>query len=575
MNDAAEVVDARVPLMIGAIGHRDLVHSEVATLGARVRDFLESLQQKYPDLRVTVLTSLADGADRLVADVAGSLSMPVVHVLPMPSELYERDFDAASLGEYRQLLTDSNVLTLPLLNGATADDVTHPSPARDRQYAQLGCFIAAHCHILLALWDGNEDGPSGGTAAIIRYHQDDFMLGLTDREPRSRLDDTDDESDLVYHVVCSRDREDGAPIAPLRPGEVWWLSRNDALPRTAQMPGRYEIVLRRMVEFSRDAMRFRRPIERAPNALLSNGTGAAIGAGERDIAAVFGVADWLSLHYRELTRWALRVLLAFALLASICFLAYSDLPDQEFMIYPYLGFMAVSIGAYWVQRRGDWQRRYLDYRVLAEALRVQFYWAVARVDRPAASRFGHDAFLKQHLELGWIRNLLRVAGRRDDASDHAPTESGIEIASRDWIGDDEHGQLHFYSGRWPQQLGPHRVTEALERLSFGAGLLLAASLAFAQWAFDIEPVGVLLALMGLLPIVATLFGIYAQQNAVGDQILQYQFMTRVMRNARRQLRRTTNPNECRRILRELGDAALREHSQWILRKRERPISTVT
>ncbi len=32
--------------------------------------------------------------------------------------------------------------------------------------------------------------------------------------------------------------------------------------------------------------------------------------------------------------------------------------------------------------------------------------------------------------------------------------------------------------------------------------------------------------------------------------------------------------ERRRILRELGDAALREHGQWILRLRERPISTV-
>jgi hypothetical protein len=575
MNATVPTDDFRVPLMVGAIGHRDLVPSEVALLAERVRDFLETLQQKYPDLRVTVLTSLADGADRLVADVAASLTMPVVYVLPMPSELYERDFDAASLGEYHQRLSGGNVLTLPLLGGSTADEVTHSGLARVRQYAQLGCFIAAHCHILLALWDGTEEGLSGGTAAIIRYHQDDFMLGLTDGEPRSRLDDTDDESDLVYHIVCSRDRPDGAPTALLRPGEVWWLSRNDAAPRTEQMPARYEIVLRRMVEFSRDAMHFRALIERAPNALLQNGTRSAIGAGARDIAAAFGVADWLSVHYRERTRTAVRVLLGFAALASVCFLAYSNLPNQELMIYPYLGFMAVSIGAYVVQQRGGWQRRYLEYRVLAEALRVQFYWAVAGVDRPAASRFGHDAFLKRHLELGWIRNVLRVAGRTDDASDHAPTESGIEIASRDWIGDDEHGQLNYYSRGWRQLLGPLRVTEALQQFSFGAGLVLAAALAFAQWAFDIQPVSLLFALMGLLPIIATLAVTYTQQNAAGDTILRFQFMARVMGNAQRQLRRTTTPHERCRILRELGDAALSEHSQWILRKRERPISTVS
>ena len=186
----------------------------------------------------------------------------------MPSDLFERDFDAESLRQYRQILGGSNVLTLPLVNGNTPDDVTHPGAARDMQYAQLGAFIAAHCHILLALWDGNEDGPSGGTAAIIRFHQDDYMPGRSDGAPRSRLDDTDDESDLVYHVVCSRDRPDGAPIAPLRVGETWWLSRNARMPRTDEMPARYEIVLRRMVEFSEDATRRREAIERTSNALL-------------------------------------------------------------------------------------------------------------------------------------------------------------------------------------------------------------------------------------------------------------------------------------------------------------------
>ena len=86
--------------------------------------------------------------------------------------------------------------------------------------------------------------------------------------------------------------------------------------------------------------------------------------------------------------------------------------------------------------RGGWQRRFHDYRVLAEALRVQFYWAIAGVERPAVSRFGHDAFLKrQELELGWISNMLRVAGHRDDAAANTPPEAGVEVAVRDWVGE--------------------------------------------------------------------------------------------------------------------------------------------
>ena len=227
--------------------------------------------------------------------------MPIIYVLPMPSELYERDFDAASLGEYRQLLRRqqrADAAVVGRQHGRRRD--ASRAPQRDRQYAQLGCFIAAHCHILLALWDGNEDGLSGGTAAIIRYHQDDFMLGLTDGEPRSRLDDTDDESDLVYHIVCSRDRPDGAPTAPLRPGEVWWLSRNEAAPRTARDAGplRNRAAAYGRIQSRRDA--FSRS-DRARTERVAGRTvpRSAIGAGARDIAAVFGVADWLSMHYRD------------------------------------------------------------------------------------------------------------------------------------------------------------------------------------------------------------------------------------------------------------------------------------
>lgn len=576
MMQTTPVVDARVPLMIGAIGHRDLVADELHLLEDRVRGFLETLQRKYPDLRVTVLTSVADGADRLVADVASSLGMPLRYVLPMPSELYERDFDATSIREYRQILSGSNVLTLPLVGENTPEDVTHPGAARDMQYAQLGAFIAAHCHILLALWDGNEEGPSGGTAAIIRFHQDDFMLGLTEGEPRSRLDDTDDESDLVYHVVCSRNRPDGLPKAPLKPAEVWWLSRDHRLPRTAEMPTRYEVVLQRMVEFSQDVVRHRELIDRAPSELVSPDAEGGVEAGARNIAELFGVADWLAVHFERLTLNALRLLYGFAALAGLCFFAYGNLPGEDQLIYPYLAFMTASLAAYLAEWRGEWHRRYCDYRVLAEALRVQFYWAVAGVRRPTASRFGHDAFLKrQDLELGWIRNLLRIAGQRDDASVASTAETGIAIAMRHWVGDEKQGQLHYFRRRWPQLLRLHRLTAVFGTTSYAAGLMLATWLAAAQFWFERPPTNLLMVTVGMLPVVATLWHNYAHQRAQGELINQYQFMERILANAQQQLSRVTSAIERRRILRELGDAALRENGQWILRQRERPISTVS
>jgi hypothetical protein len=573
IEDVSASADMRVPLVIGAIGHRDLLPSEIPQHAQRIRDFLVSLQQRYPDLRVTLLTSLADGADRLVADVAKSQAIPVVYVLPMPTDLYERDFTPESLAEYRQLLNSGNVLTLPLVRGNTAADVTHPGAARDLQYAQLGAFIAAHCHILLALWDGQVTGPAGGTAQVIRFHQDDYMPGLSSGEPRTRLDDADDESDLVFHVVCSRDRAGGAPLAPLQPGQTWWLSRDDQSPRTAAMPPRYEIVLRRMVEFSRDAMRNRDRITRDAPSLVPTGAGLEVGAGARAIDAQFRIADWLAVFYQRRELLALRLLCVFAAIASLCFIAYGDFADQQLMIYPYVAFMAAGLCAYSIERRGAWQRRHLDYRVLAEALRVQFFWAVAGVNRPALSRFGHDSFLKrQDLELGWIRNILRVAGTRDDAAGAMVPDAGIDLATRDWVGDEGRGQVGYYSVRSVQRLRLHRVTAVLGYGCFAAGLMLATWIALMQWWYQRTPTNVLVALIGLLPVIAAIRQSYAHRTAEHELINQYRFMVRIFANAQRQLGRTHSASERRRILRELGDVALREHSQWILRQRERPLS---
>ena len=42
---------------------------------------------------------------------------------------------------------------------------------------------------------------------------------------------------------------------------------------------------------------------------------------------------------------------------------------------------------------------------------MQFYWAAAGVTSGTVRKFAHDNFLQmQDPELGWIRNVMRVAG---------------------------------------------------------------------------------------------------------------------------------------------------------------------
>ena len=73
-----------------------------------------------------------------------------------------------------------DVFELPLTSGNTVE-IAGPGPNRALQYAQAGVFICAHCHVLLALWDGKFTDQLGGTSQVVRFHHDDVMPGFTPR----------------------------------------------------------------------------------------------------------------------------------------------------------------------------------------------------------------------------------------------------------------------------------------------------------------------------------------------------------------------------------------------------------
>ena len=50
----------------------------------------------------------------------------------------------------------------------------------------------------------------------------------------------------------------------------------------------------------------------------------------------------------------------------------------------------------------------------------------------------------QDPELGWIRNVMRVAGTECDVAPDRSTE-GLEFAVREWIGDPRRGQLGYFA----------------------------------------------------------------------------------------------------------------------------------
>ncbi len=148
--------DSSAPrLRVGVIGHRFLL--EKGKLVLSVDQALNAVHETFSHPDLMVITSLAEGSDRLVArrimnQKAARLWVP----LPLPREAYLEDFSSPeSQNDFRKLLDQATrVIHLP------------EAPDRGHAYLQAGRYIITHCHVLFAVWDGKEAQGEGGTGHI-------------------------------------------------------------------------------------------------------------------------------------------------------------------------------------------------------------------------------------------------------------------------------------------------------------------------------------------------------------------------------------------------------------------------
>jgi len=554
-------------LTIGVTGHRDLVEGERSALAYRVRALFESLSASYPDLDLELLTGLAEGADRLAARVAVEMGIPIVAVLPMDPSEYEQDFTTEeSLAEFRSLLANAQrVISLPSHSGNSA---LH----RDSQYAQLGLFISNHCQVLLAIWDGKPSDAVGGTAQVVQYHLTGLMEGYSGEvSPASLL--ADNENDLVHHIVCSRDRSGGVPAKGLSSLETAWFSSRRGGERSVVIPEAYRMQLDRMQRFTLDWNEKESIVRSHSSSLLEGKPNLEIPTGASHTDDLFQVADGLAIHYQRRVNSSLRAMHILAVLMGLVFLVYSEFNGPGYMVLTFLGLFFAGVVVHIIGSSRDWHRKYLDYRALAEGLRVQFYWNLSGVVNTDSAGFAYDNFLQtQDVDLGWIRHVMRQASM-NRVRGQDPETGWVNWVIEQWIGEPAggQGQLSYYSHKQVHNTSRFRRTRILGNLCLWTGIIIAVLLFALGTDGHDDQRNMLLVLMGALPLVAGIWDAYSHKKAEKELIKQYGFMRGVFLKARKLLDESADTAFQRQVLQALGKAALDEGAEWLLMHRERPL----
>ena len=165
---------------------------------------------------------------------------------------------------------------------------------------------------------------------------------------------------------------------------------------------------------------------------------------------------------------------------------------------------------------------------------MQFYWAAAGVTSGNVTKFAHDNFLQmQDPELGWIRNVMRVAGTECDARRGA-IRRACDFAIDEWIGDERTGQLGYFrrkvrtSGGRPETTSSSRAGHLGDRPGLRGADVRRRGLSGRS----AEPAGIR---DGLRPAAVGVRQSYAKGTAEAELIKQYEFMGRIFHNARRRI----------------------------------------
>ena len=582
-----------LPLVIGVSGHIDIKATEKDRLRKQVREVLLSFRSTYPSTPLIVLSPLAEGADRIVAEVAlePAIGARLVVPLPFPREMYEEDFaDKASLKEFTELLHREGVeqYTIDYAPGNTLEKVATAGIGRNIQYAWMGLHIARHAHVLLALWDEEKNLAVGGTSQVVQFRLEGVVRDLFPGIGESDLLETGP----VYHLYAPRENSENATQTPA----IRELYPESHEYETVEAAHRYyhEHAFLPIDQFNALAAKsVARGEKHAAFEPLVPEKGV-VPASLMQLERLFHEADRQAIAFRRETHRTLLHLSLVVALAALLLDGAAHLPYTHELHWwksvlksSFVALMGVAFLLLHLAKKGRYQDRYQDYRALAEGLRVQFFWKLAGLKESVA-----DFYLStQRLELYWIRRACQTAHLLQGRECSPLDKEKATVVLNHWV----KGQHEYYASRSVSARKQYHSYENGIRRSFIYGLFITSIMAalgfidyyhvFPEHSYVAEVVETLTNsekpayIIIMLSVVVAAIGAgllhnYVEKLALAEHAEQYHRMERAFRRAETKISELIAKEYFEAVEKaflQIGGEALTENGDWVITHRHRPI----
>ena len=292
---------------------------------------------------------------------------------------------------------------------------------------------------------------------------------------------------------------------------------------------------------------------------------------------IFRASDTLSTFFAHSVRKSDSLIYGLALGAVAAFNFVSNKTGAPWIYLGITFVMAVMAGGIWVR---SIENRFLEYRCLAEAARMLFFWRNAGVKRP----LWITLLSRQLGAMHWVRHAVRsMEFCQDGRLATGPASDGLHIARTYWVDD----QKAWFAKKELEHMRWCRFWKLASRLAIGASFVTAIALAvltvlsdgnggslWETWVKPDDHGDLWQAALGLFAGGGVAARGFLMRRAHFELAKQYASQRQIFENARRMLDKIKDDPKPEwtavQILEKLGQEALQEQTEWLWLRHTRP-----